>query len=177
VSNADPDFGAFESIATFTYSSITTGVTFSSIPQTYKHLQIRYMAQDADTVGTIRVISMQFNGDSGSNYKNHTLTGDGASASSAVPGSVATVTSGNTLPDASSTNIFARGVIDILDYANTNKYKTVRYLSGHDRNGAGTVTLASGVWMSTSAVSSIAIGGTSRTYSIGTQFALYGIKG
>jgi hypothetical protein len=27
--------------------------------------------------------------------------------------------------------------LDILDYANTNKYKTVRSLSGLDTNGAG----------------------------------------
>jgi hypothetical protein len=82
-------------------------------------------------------------------------------------------------PGASSTaSIFGVAVCDILDYTNTNKYKTVRSLSGHDQNGSGYVTLMSGSWRNTAAITSITIlrdsGGANLTqYS---QFALYGIK-
>jgi predicted patatin/cPLA2 family phospholipase len=74
-------------------------------------------------------------------------------------------------------NIFGAGVIDILDYANTNKYKTVRALSGHDNNGSGYVNFESGLWMSTSAITSIKLFTAGNVYAQYTQFALYGIKG
>jgi hypothetical protein len=65
-----------------------------------------------------------------------------------------------------------------LDYANTNKYKTTRSIGGNDNNGSGFVSLISGLWLSTSAISNIEIiplNGTLWTqYS---HFALYGIKG
>jgi hypothetical protein len=108
----------------------------------------------------------------------HLLIGDGASASTdADP--IATknysqVTTGNN----STASVFAAQIIDILDYANTNKYKTLRALSGFDNNGSGTVRLGSSLWISTVAISSIQIfnygGSDFNEYS---QFALYGIKG
>jgi hypothetical protein len=65
--------------------------------------------------------------------------------------------------------------MDILDYANTNKFKTTRTLEGYDANGSGNVSLTSGLWQSTSAINSITITavGTFNQYS---QFALYGVK-
>lgn len=155
----------------------TTSVTFSSIPDTYKHLQIRAITRgsyaDVETFFTLRL-----NSDSGSNYSNHVLNGNGTSAASVaytsrtwfalsyIPGSTAT------------SNIFGGSIIEILDYADTSKYKTARILSGVDRNGGGVVALSSGVWMSTSAISSIEIddhpnGGNLAQY---TSFQLYGIK-
>jgi hypothetical protein len=69
-------------------------------------------------------------------------------------------------------------VVDILDYANTNKYKTTRNLMGFDYNGSGTIRSISGLWMSTSAINSITLTtGTSSNWQGDTQFALYGIKG
>ena len=65
--------------------------------------------------------------------------------------------------------------MDILDYSNTNKNKTLRQLAGTDNNGNGVVGLSSGLWQSTAAVASIditAIG----SFSQYTSFALYGIK-
>ena len=66
------------------------------------------------------------------------------------------------------------GVVDILDCSNTSKYKTMRALCGTDTNGGGEVGLFSGVWQSTSAISSITISFSNiAQYS---TFALYGIK-
>ena len=78
----------------------------------------------------------------------------------------------------SSANIFGAIVIDILDYANTSKYKTARLLGGADQNGSGEVWSHSGNWRNTTAISSIklleAVTGNFVQYS---HFALYGIKG
>ena len=70
--------GSYESIATFTLGSSTT-VTFSSIPSTYKHLQIRYLARSARTGAATDDLAIRLNSDSGANYARHRLFGDGAS--------------------------------------------------------------------------------------------------
>jgi hypothetical protein len=75
----------------------------------------------------------------------------------------------------STSNTYGVFIIDILDYANTNKYKTVRTLGGYDANGSGVVSLRSNSWRNTSAITSVKFytGGTTSD----SRFALYGIKG
>jgi hypothetical protein len=72
--------------------------------------------------------------------------------------------------------LFGTVIIDILDYANTNKYKTQRSLGGNDRNGAGYIDFSSGNWRNTNAITSIDI---KALYGTGfaqySHFALYGI--
>ena len=74
-------------------------------------------------------------------------------------------------------NSVTSAVIDILDYKNTNKYKTARTLSGQDTNGAGIIQLLSGVWMSTAAISTLTLF-TVSAFNIATNssFSLYGVK-
>ncbi len=165
--------GAYDSIATITVGSGgTASVTFSSIPSTYKHLQIRLIAQSnqSSTSGV-----MQLNGDTASNYSNHYLSGDGATASA---GSLlSSFMYSNYIPSSSNTNVFGAGVIDILDYADTNKYKTFRSLSGADLNGSGGIALYSGSWRNTAAITSITLTRGVGLMSQYSSFALYGIKG
>lgn len=164
---------SYESIAS--WSSSGTTVTFSSIPSTYKHLQVRFLA-DLDTAD--RVLRMRINGVSSTGtYAKHGLEGNGSSASAyGVDSSSATWLDVGYVVSAGHNPAVA--VIDILDYANTNKYKTTRTLAGNDQNGAGLVGLYSGLYMSTSAISSIefTING-SGNFATGSSFALYGIKG
>ena len=172
VAGAPAPTSSYESIATVSIGSGgAANATFSSIPSTYKHLQIRQIAQCA-TAATW--IAIQFNSDTGTNYTWHELRGDGASASAAGGGGLAYIRIA--LQDAGS--YWSSAVTDILDYQNTNKYKTTRSLHGVDRNGGGVVGLTSGFWANTAGVSSITIypqgGGNFNQYS---QFALYGIKG
>ena len=77
---------------------------------------------------------------------------------------------------ASTANVFAANVLDILDYANTNKYKTVKLLAGADQNGSGALGLYSGSWRSTSAITSITITPSSSIAQYST-FELFGIRG
>jgi hypothetical protein len=167
--------GAYDSIATSTPVGAggTLSIEFTSIPSTYTHLQIRGLFRQANG----EAILMQFNSDTASNYACHALYGDGATVSANGAASRANIPIERNSGMPTGANIFGAGVIDILDYANTNKYKTVRALSGHDNNGSGYVNFESGLWMSTSAITSIKLFTAGNVYAQYTQFALYGIKG
>ena len=181
VTNTDPDFGAFESIATTTVGSGGQAtITFSSIPQTYKHLQVRAIAR-TDRASTFDGGYVQFNSDTTlSNYTLHILSGTGSAATSegystASGAGLQTPTTGG---DTILANTFGLFVMDILDYANTNKYKTLRNLNGADRNGTGSIILLSNLWQSSSAITTLSFTSFSASnFAQFTQFALYGIKG
>ena len=174
----EPDFGAFESITTTVVSTPVASVTFSSIPQTYKHLQIRIFGRTT-RVSTDATISIQLNSDSGSTWSTHQMSGNGTVTSSSGGGSRTYDYTGACLGAGSSAsaNIFGAGITDILDYANTNKYKTIRTLSGADFNGSGNIGLLSGNWRNTDAITTILFTDSSfNNLATNTSIALYGIK-
>ena len=170
--------GAYDSIATTTVGSGgASSITFSSIPATYTHLQIRMLARDS-RANTATNLYLQFNGDTGANYTAHELYGNGSAAVAGFEGAsqtsaLAVRVAGNNAAASS----FGAGVLDVLDYANTNKYKTMRSLSGFDDNSVGQIWFISGLWMSTSAVTSITITPVTSPILQYSSFALYGIKG
>ena len=168
---------SYESIATTTVGGGGSAtVTFSSIPATYKHLQIRSIGRTTQSA-TDSFIEIEMNSDTGSNYSYHLLQGDGSSAVTGVLSSQTKAYARNfTAANAGASN-FGAIIIDVLDYANTNKYKTIRNLGGTDNNGSGTINLTSGLWMSTSAITSIKFTPESGNFAQYSQFALYGIKG
>lgn len=158
-------------------ATAVSSVTFSNIPSTYKHLQIRCIAK-TDRAETDDVVTMVFNSDTASNYSWHSLRGNGTATAAGAGTSTSYIeinygATGNS----GTSNIFAASVTDILDYADTNKYKTTRTLNGMDLNGSGWIYLHSGNWRSTSAITSITLdqryGSNFLQYS---QFALYGIR-
>ncbi len=161
---------SYESIATTTVSGGTT-FTFSSIPSTFKHLQIRYnliMGSGFDA------IFVQYNSDTGSNYARHGLYGTGAVAGAVGAASTTTMYAYGFFTGVIPTHPNV-GIVDILDYASTTKYKTLRTFAGADTNGVnGNVSIGSGLWMNTNAVTSITFSSSS-TFNSGT-IALYGIK-
>jgi len=151
-------------------------ITFSSIPQTYKHLQIRVTSRDT---GTASVAYMRLNSDSGTNYSLHRLTGTGSAVTASGFASQTEVVLTYIATDSSyAANIMGVGLVDIHDYASTTKNKTVRYFCGRDNNSTnGQISLQSSVWLSTSAITSITLipGGTA--FSTTSTFALYGMVG
>ena len=163
-----PVFSSYESIATVTVGSGgQSTVTFSSIPSTYKHLQIR---SSHTLLGGEDNLYMKLNTSINSTYY-HYLFGNGSSAvAGATTGNLYTIQFGN------ASNIFYGNIVDILDYGSTTKNKTIRTLGGADFNGSGGVYLGSNLYATTSAITSITIG--SNSYNIGqySHFALYGIK-
>jgi hypothetical protein len=165
--------GSYDSIASVTASAGATTITFSSIPSSYTHLQIRGFT---NTSGTGSYSKIYFNGDTTTaNYRSHSLRGDGATASAAdytgYGGVLGFVQAGM-----GNSTSWASSVLDILDYGNTNKNKTTRLLEGVDFNGSGSVEFYSGLWMSTAAITSVTLAVSGQTYSAGSTFALYGIK-
>jgi hypothetical protein len=183
-SNMTTKLTDFYQIATTTLGSATSTVTFSSIPADYTHLQIRASYQTSRGTYPLDKIFIRFNSDTASNYSSHNLKGDGASASSGAENTTQIVDADSSSTTAASGGlVFGALIMDILDYANTNKYKTTRALSGFDTNGTvsgygGRAALISGNWRSTSAITSITFTvDNAANYSANSKFSLYGIKG
>lgn len=174
----------FESIATVSVGSGgAANIEFTSIPATYTHLQIRGIARGTRTDFSIDQLYTRVNSDTGSNYAWHWLYGNGTSASTDNGINATSMNLGwfATASTSSVTSAFGGVVIDILDYANTNKFKTFRVLSGNDFNGGGgtytgTIILASGLWRSTSAITSVSFDPSANDFAQYSHFALYGIK-
>lgn len=175
--------GTFESIATTVVGAGgSSSVVFSSISADYAHLQLRVFAQtNRGTYGRDAIL-VRFNSDTGSNYSRHDLVGDGSSVTSGGTANATSIYGNEVTTSTAGASIFGVMILDLLDYKDTNKYKTARLLGGGDHNGTvaglgAQVSLNSGGWRSTSAVNSITlfpyIGTRFNQYS---HFALYGIK-
>lgn len=170
---------SFESIATVTVGAGgSSTITFSSIPSTYKHLQIRYIGRSDAATGTLN-LQMTHNGDTGSNYAWHRIFGNGTTAGAGGSSTQALEIIAQVPGSTIGASMFGAGVIDILDYANTSKYKTSRTLGGYeDNSGSGAaIQLFSGLWQSTSAITSIALTLNTGNFIQYSTFALYGVKG
>jgi hypothetical protein len=176
--------GAYESIATITCAGSESSISFTSIPSTYKHLQIRFISKESPASGTANSYSgmMRINSDTGTNYATHRLYGDGSSvyadgASSAVGAYWTYMTTYGT----GIANIYAGGIIDLHDYSSTTKNKTIRAFCGADANtgsSVGKVILSSGLWMNTAAVTTLTFTPANSSFmGAGSVFSLYGIKG
>ena len=177
-----PAGGSFESIATVTPSSGATSVTFSSIPSTYQHLQIRGIYRDTNTAGNAyQNLFLQFNSDTGNNYASHAIIGTGSTASATGGASATYITLNNSGSNSSTlSNTFGVFIVDVHDYASTNKNKTTRSFHGCDFNVTNTdsrLALGSGLWMNTNAINTIRFSPAATAFATGTTFALYGIKG
>ena len=177
-------FDNYFQIATTTVGSGgTSSVSFSSIPSTYKHLQIRWIARSSyNSSGNIISMFTRLNG-STSDYSWHYINGDGASLSTGGAADVGSILISYLPANGYESGMFGTGVIDILDYANTNKYKTVKSIGGCDTNNTGSekgiLSYTSGSLRSLSAISSITFACASDLSSGLTQhttFSLYGIK-
>jgi hypothetical protein len=176
-SNMSTKLTDFYQIATTTLTGNQSTINFTSIPQTYTHLQLRIIGRN-NQVGTNQreYFKCNFNSDTTTaNYRRHEVFGNGAAVASAAyqDGGISL----GPTPNAAST--FSAHIVDILDYTNTNKYKTVRNICGYDGNGFGECHLNSGIWLSTSAITSINLNpfiSGSNSFTQYSSFQLYGVK-
>ena len=146
--------GAYESIATTTVGAGgVSSITFSGIPSGYTHLQLRTFSATSNPGDPV----VQFNGDTGTNYSSHLMYGPGGGVGAYSPGGSATSMLWLIGNNPSVANAYGVAILDIFDYTNSNKYKTSRALFAYDNNGTGQVNFASGLWMSTSPITSITI--------------------
>jgi len=163
---------AYEVISATTVGTAAQTVTLSGIPQTYTDLVVVVNAQ-ASAQSDLYV---SFNGDSTANYSRTTLYGEGA-----TPGSTRITRAdgylfmiltyyGNVTTVAGVSN----HIINIMNYANTTTNKTVLARCNAAASG---VDATVGMWNSTAAISSMTFDlPSTRTFSTGSTFTLYGIK-
>jgi hypothetical protein len=171
---------AFELISTTILGSAASSVSFSSLgdySSTYKHLQIRATLRGTSAITQNDPVYLRINGDSGTNYSQHGLFGNGSSVGSYGTSSTAQVEVGRMTAAGSPAvaNSFSFLVLDILDAYSTTKNKTSRNLLGSTGNNS--IILASGVWRNTNSITSISLTATTTTYVAGSRFSLYGIRG
>lgn len=171
------DKGSMYPLGVFTLSAAQATIEFTNIPQTYTHLQLRAIVRSDATGGdNASLIVLKPNNSSG-DYRSHGIVGIG----SGTPASSSTLVDGSftyyTLPNNSVTaSIYGANIIDILDYRNTNKNKTIRLLGGFDTNGGGQITFQSLLWVSTDAITSINLTLNPGNFMANTSFALYGVQ-
>ena len=169
-------------IASAVISSNNEEPTFTNIPQNFTHLQFRIVGRSpaATTGGYSTAFDwpyIRFNGvASTASYSDRRMSGDGSSVNATTSINDTTAMRCGIMPSNSSTaGIFGASIIDILDYSNTNKNKTIRYISGCDANGSGVSVFGSGLFSNTSAITSVFFGGWSSGYLVGSRIDLYGI--
>lgn len=174
---------SFESISTWTASGGEGSVTISSIPQTYKHLQLRIIYRDTSTGSDTNAgLNIRPNSNSDPICAWHSLQGNGSAASSSNSyneTAIAIARAGWTSA-AGNTTVYGCTIIDIVDYASTSKNKTFRFISGVDKDSGSTTSglnFGSGLYESTSAITSLYITPSWSAFAAGSQIALYGIKG
>lgn len=168
---------AFELISTQLVTSPVSSITFSSIPATYKHLQIRATMRTDRSGSEDDLLTVRLNGDTGSNYASHLLYGTGSSVASTASTTQTYWRSLYTTGAGATANSFAAMSMDLLDYASTSKNTTMRALNGsHSYNN---IALASGLWMNTAAVTSVTFNMaiTATNFVSGCRFSLYGVRG
>lgn len=176
-----PITSSFESIATASGSGSSNTITFSSIPSTYKHLQVRLLGKSTGAgTGGVQML-VRLNSDTGSNYSFHYIRAEGTTVAAGGGATNGSIEWNGVYPlsGATQANMMGTGIIDIIDYASTSKYKTVRGFHGWNGNTVdnGWVILNSGLWQSTSAINSVSVIINSGSWTSDSTFALYGIKG
>ena len=166
---------SYESIATVTVGAGgSSAIDFTSIPTTYKHLQIRASYQGSLQDKNVWLQVGNGSVDTGANYSSHYLYGFGSGTGAAAATSESKMSLLAFYYTENNTAVF---VMDLLEYANTNTYKTVRSLHGNDSNGIGQVGLSSGSWRSTSAINTIKLTLSAGNFQQYSKIALYGIRG
>jgi hypothetical protein len=178
------DPAGFVSIATTTVGvGGASSISFTSIPQTYKHLQIRGIARTNDAGQTQDIIGLRINSDTTTaNYVSHRIAADGTNKVGATQasGTYSSSWAGYATGVLGVANVFGATIIDLLDYTSTVKNKVGRTLAGDSQNNTtdNQIILGSTLYISTNAVTTITL---VPIFASGfvqyTSFALYGIKG
>lgn len=151
----------YEPIETRTLSTAQSSVTFNTITGTYTDL---VLVSDSILVSGTGAARIRYNSDSGSNYSNTYVYGDGSSALSGRSSNQTSIDF-NFIGTARSTSI-----CHIQNYSNSTTYKTLI-----SRGNGGGITIAYvGLWRNTAAITTIEVIGSSN-FNTGSTFTLYGI--
>ena len=172
--------GGYDLLETTTLSGSASSVTFSGLGSysDYAHLQIRAIGRNSLGASGATAMRVQFNSDTGANYSEHRLFGNGSSIQSAGLANAGSIDFGAIPYNSSTANAYGVSVLDILDFSNSSKYKTTRALSGLVANlGAGnTIALRSGNWRNLNAITSMTFTTDNGSFVANSRFSIYGVK-
>jgi hypothetical protein len=145
-----------------------SSIVFAGIPVGYRHLQLRVMGK---ITGAVTEAATSFSINETAITRSHYFGGDGSTTftSTGTSGYIAS------MPGASATSM-GFIVIDILDYLDTDKNKTIKSFNGWDNNGSGLFLMYSGLLTSTDEVKTIRLDPGSGNWAQYSSFALYGVK-
>jgi len=162
----------YVSIASVTSTGGETSFAFTSIPQTYKHLQLRYSGR-LDPSGNM---TLRFNNNNPSNYYGYGAGAYGSAVNYESIQGTSFYISGT--GQGANVTYATVGLFDIYDYSSTGRNKGFKNFLGK----AGNATSNSEVWwtggfvsLDTGALNSIQILG-SNPFVAGSVFSLYGMS-
>lgn len=177
---------SYESISTITTTS-GGGAVFTSIPQTYKHLQLRALIRGARASVNQDGCAMRFNNSTaGYHYiGGHAMYGTATSGNAQqTAGWIGTSTFGLAIGQVTQANISANNatliIVDIPNYSSTVTTKNARSFSMYDTNGAQdqNAVFLQGMWANTAAITQIEVlPNSTGGFAANSVLALYGIKG
>lgn len=170
--------GALTLIATATLAVDTASVTFSSIPGTYRHLELRYQARETGAIG-VDNCTLRFNGDSGANYdtERFSVVGGGSAANDNVGATVAYI--GQIPGSTAAANLAGVALVSIFNYAATTFQK-----EGVSNQGTKIGTAAGNnytginhfAWRNAAAITQIDLLPSAGNFLAGSMFSLYGVS-
>jgi hypothetical protein len=168
-------------IASQTVGGSAAQLSFSSIPQTYTHLQIRIYVRATNTsVNEQILIGCNSDFTAGRYLYAHHFYSAGASCAISYTSNTASYHYGPYIPsDSAAANVYGNIITDIFDYSRTDKYKTIKSFGGYDLNAAtGYVGLYSGVYADTQAISQLVFAVTGSPYNLkpGSVVSIYGVN-
>lgn len=173
--------GDYYSIASATGGGAGS-VTFSSIPSTYTHLELRARLKTSGSANGLDNINLRINSDTGSNYGYHNILAINNGVSSERSTGETSAYFAKSITAGGTANDYGAFILRIPNYRNTNFVKTFNTFvnAGYNTND-GCAMLFDGYWNSTSAITSITllanISVPGLVFTSDSQFALYGIAG
>lgn len=164
---------AFELISSISPNGSQNTVSFATIPQTFKHLQLRFSASIGSPSNT-EFLQLRINGIGSANYYTHTASNNngniqGSGFMSGTDGFIRLWANRGMRGRPTS------GIVDFTDYTNAGKNPQILFTGGIPSEFEG--VMISGALLSNQSVSSISLTTAANAFSTNTRFSLYGIKG
>jgi hypothetical protein len=158
-------------------ASNTASVTFSSIPNTYKDLAIKYSLRSSLTgSGFDDFIGLTLNGLSTTVYSRTALLGDGATAQTNNTSGTNYISLGIVDGASNTANTFTSGDLYIPSYLASQNKPLSSFKADEQNATTAYVVVHAGLFRSTSAISSLTISSQNGgTFVTNSSFYLYGI--
>jgi hypothetical protein len=157
----------WDSLASTTPGTAVQEVTFTSISQLYTDLYI--VVNAATDATTVHDITWRANGDTGSNYAFCRVLAQDSGAFTDGNGAANQVNCNQAGTDPNAT------WLQIFNYASTSVYKASIMKTATIYGTSVTMSVGSGTWKSTSAITSVTLRNEQGTFDSGSSFTLYGI--